>query len=223
MERAVIAYVHPDYVHAKFMASMLALTRKGRTTIDGIIEVLSGPNISSARNEICSMFLSEHKAPWLWMVDTDMVFAPNTLDRLIAAADERERPIMGGLCYMRADPGDDAQMRPTMFELTANPEGEPGVSYAWYDVWPEDRPFRVGATGAACLLVHRNALTRIASGSGNSRDRVWPWFREASNGNRGMGEDMTFCLRAGLAGLPIHVHTGVQVGHMKSSMLGKVV
>jgi GT2 family glycosyltransferase len=37
-----------------------------------------------------------------------------------------------------------------------------------------------------------------------------------------MGEDLTFCLRAAAAGYPIHVHTGVQVGHMKSTTLGKV-
>jgi GT2 family glycosyltransferase len=37
-----------------------------------------------------------------------------------------------------------------------------------------------------------------------------------------MGEDMTFCLRAAAAGIPVHVATGVQVGHMKPGMLGKV-
>lgn len=37
-----------------------------------------------------------------------------------------------------------------------------------------------------------------------------------------MGEDLTFCLRCAAAGIPVHVHTGVQVGHMKSVMLGNV-
>jgi hypothetical protein len=37
-----------------------------------------------------------------------------------------------------------------------------------------------------------------------------------------MGEDLTFCMRAAAAGLPIHVHTGIQVGHVKTTVLGKV-
>jgi len=40
------------------------------------------------------------------------------------------------------------------------------------------------------------------------------------NGRR-VGEDLSFCLRARSAGVPVNVHTGVQVGHVKSRMLGK--
>jgi hypothetical protein len=220
MDSAVIAYVHPDYVRSEFMASMLALQHRSATPIEAIIEKHSGPLIASARNDLVSMFLTERRSPWLWMVDTDMVFAPDTLDRLIAAADPRQRPIMGGLCYMKVD---ESTVRPTMFEMVPDENNPAGFAYAWYDAWPEDQPFQVGATGAACLLVHRDALARIAAGFGEHVDRVWPWFRESSNGNRRLGEDLTFCLRAGLAGLPVHVHTGVQLGHMKSTMLGKVI
>ena len=34
-----------------------------------------------------------------------------------------------------------------------------------------------------------------------------------------MGEDMTFCLRCAAADIPVHVHTGVKAGHMKTQML----
>jgi hypothetical protein len=37
-----------------------------------------------------------------------------------------------------------------------------------------------------------------------------------------MAAGLTFCLRAAAAGIPVHVHTGVQVGHIKPQMLGKV-
>jgi hypothetical protein len=34
-----------------------------------------------------------------------------------------------------------------------------------------------------------------------------------------MGEDLTFCLRLGAAGIPVHVATAVRAGHMKTTML----
>jgi hypothetical protein len=48
------------------------------------------------------------------------------------------------------------------------------------------------------------------------------WFREIVVDGRDFGEDMSFCLRANVAGFPIHVNTGVRVGHIKSAMLGEV-
>ncbi len=216
MDRAVISYIHPGVVRAEFMRSMLNTVVAEHERIEAVLSLQSGPLISNARNDAVSMFLTNHKAPWLWMVDTDMVFAANALVRLIEAADPRERPIMGGLCYSDGPEGP----LPVLFELV---EKEDHAEFARYTVWPEDQPFRVAGTGAACLLMHREALRRIASGWGEKIDRAFPWFRESSIKNRRvLGEDLTFCLRAQTAGIPIYVHTGVQIGHMKSTMLGKV-
>jgi hypothetical protein len=48
---------------------------------------------------------------------------------------------------------------------------------------------------------------------------VAPWFRESVTGKALMGEDLTFCLRCAAAGIAVHVHTGVHIGHMKTTML----
>jgi hypothetical protein len=44
-----------------------------------------------------------------------------------------------------------------------------------------------------------------------------PWFAESGSAELGAeyGEDVTFCLRAGVLGFKLHVHTGVEVGHIK--------
>jgi hypothetical protein len=39
---------------------------------------------------------------------------------------------------------------------------------------------------------------------------------------RQQGEDLSFCLRCAMAEIPVYVHTGVQVGHMKAVQLGQV-
>lgn len=216
MDRVVIAYIHPGTVRAEFMRSVLNLVVANPARIQAVLSRQSGPAISAARNDTVTEFLTDHRVPWLWMVDTDMVFTPDALERLLAAADPREHPIVGALCYKEAADGP----LPTIYELVEQEDGS--AAFANYNVWPENEVFQVGGTGAACLLIHRTALERVASGWGDKVDRVFPWFRESAMGRRAVGEDLTFCLRAQSAGLPVYVHTGVQVGHMKSTMLGKV-
>jgi GT2 family glycosyltransferase len=213
-DHAVIGYCHPGTVRAEFCGSLLSTAMEGKTSLDAVLTYESGPNISTARNLIADDFL-KRPAPWLLMVDTDMVWAPDALDRLIDAADPVERPLLGALCLSPAA----GETKPTMYEITQKPTGE--LAFAHRETWPEDTCVRVSATGTGFLLIHRTVLETVRE---YSNDIAAPWFRESAVGAplSLMGEDMTFCLRAGAAGIPVHVHTGVQVGHMKPVMLGKV-
>lgn len=212
--KAAIGYVHPGTVRAEFCASLLAVALEGQTPIVSVLAVGSGPNISTARNIVCRQFLEQDAAPWLFMADTDMWFTADTVDRLIAAADPVDRPIMGALAFSQNTDNGGGDPFPTLYELTEAPDG--GVLFIRYKKWPEDAVMRVAATGAAALLVHRDVLECVEKTGG---DRAAPWFRESVSGDRLVGEDLTFCLRAGAAGFPVHCHTGVRVGHMKTTML----
>jgi GT2 family glycosyltransferase len=212
----VAGYVHGGTVRAEFCASILDLVTKGAATVETVLAYQSGPNIATGRNQLVNTFLSDYSAPWLLMLDTDMVFGADTAQRLIDAADPAERPVVGALCFSQNHEGAPYC---TMYDLT---EPEPGrLAFARRSKWPENECVEVSATGAACLLMHRDALGKVAASSG---DLAAPWFREVPVGAplSLMGEDLTFCLRCAAAGIPVHVHTGVQVGHMKPVMLGKV-
>jgi GT2 family glycosyltransferase len=211
---AVIAYVHGGTVRAEFMASLLGLMMNTRVRVEAVDELGSGPNISRARNTLAWKFLDMSSAEWLLMADTDMVFAHDALDRLVAAADPDERPVVGALCFSRhPDTGDAVS---TMYEA-ARRDGQ--LVFIPYREWPQDAVVRVDATGAAFLLVHRAALESVAV---KTAEPAAPWFRESVIGSQLIGEDLTFCLRAADAGIPVHVHTGVQAAHIKTSVLGKV-
>ena len=209
----MIGYVHPGTVRAEFCASLLAVCMEGETAVDAAIAVGSGPNISTARNMVTRSFLEERTADWLFTVDTDMWFPADTVDRLIAAADPVERPVVGALCFSQNTDDGGGEPYSTMYEL-AERDGE--LCFVRYKKWPEDACVQVAATGAACLLVHRTALETVAKTAG---DKAAPWFRESVAGSALMGEDLTFCLRLAAAGIPVHVHTGVKAGHMKTTML----
>jgi GT2 family glycosyltransferase len=212
-QHAVVGYVHGGTVRAEFLASLLALSRKtGGTRIGVFLAAPSGPNISEARNLVVRRFLDECRAPWLLMCDTDMVFTPADVDRLAAAADPVSRPLLGALCF--SQDGQTGEPQPTMYELVQEDGGQ--VGFARYKTWPQDACVPVAATGAAFLLMHRGALLAVEKAGG---DRAAPWFRESILGAALVGEDLTFCLRAGTAGIPVHVCTGVRVGHMKTTML----
>jgi GT2 family glycosyltransferase len=214
-DHAVIGYVRPAFVTGEFCESLVSVAMEAATPLDAVLRYVSGPNISTPRNLVVDEFLRRYDAPWLLMVDTDMVFSGSALDRLIAAADPVERPLVGALCFSPAA----GEVRPTMYEITQKDSG--ALGFAHLQTWPEDTCVQVSATGTGFLLMHRGALETVAA---HSRDTAAPWFRETPVGAplSLMGEDMTFCLRAGAAGIPVHVHTGVQVGHMKPEMLGKV-
>ena len=212
-DRVVIGYLRPALVHGAFSESLLSVVMEGKTPVDAVLALEWGPNLSTGRNRLCADFLARPGAPqWLFMCDTDMVLPPDAVDRLVAAADPADVPVLGGLCWSL-----EAGVKvPTMYELVQKDGGQ--LAFTRRSRWPDDAVVQVSATGAACLLIHRSALERVRL---HANDPAAPWFRETAVGAplSLMGEDLTFCLRCAAAGIAVHVHTGVRAGHMKTTML----
>lgn len=193
----------------------------------GTIMVTSGPRVAETRSKIVDTFLhADHfqTAGWLLMVDSDMVFRPDDVRVLIDHADRLERPIIGGLCFAGITP---ESMYPTVYSLGRDENS------GQFDVdkvmdYPKNALVKVAATGAAFLLVHKQVFMRMGrphpEGFGTMPDgtpNVYPWFAEGHVDKHGrpFGEDISFCIRAGALGIPVHVHTGAQIGHHKSVIL----
>ena len=151
------------------------------------------------------------------MVDTDMQFTADDVDTLMEMASKDKAPIVGGLCFgVHND-----VLFPTLYDFAPLDEDESKLGTIRYDEYPENAMFQVGGTGAAFLLVHRSVYEAIKA---KGFSETFPWFEETSGHLYNMkpqpvGEDLTFCIRAGLCGFPIHVHTGVEIGHHKSHVL----
>jgi len=176
--------------------------------LDNYLCVESGANITKARNRAVAVFLDEYpQCQWLWFCDTDMVFEPDLLHRLVARAIQTDTKILGGLCVIQTAEG----LIPTLF--SDDPET---VTQVLLD-WPDDVVAEVGATGTGCLLIHREVFETMrenADGSNNC------WFgEEIRYGESGsewwIGEDITFCLRAREHGYTVHVDCTTHVGHHK--------
>lgn len=205
-----VGWVHPGQVHGAFIDSLLRMLdhdRAHNNRVTGHMGVQCSANVSSGRNRLADWFLTSTPAQWLLMVDTDMVWQPDALDRLLDHADPQATPVVGGLCFGREH--DTGAVRPILFHL------EPvdgGSVFLRHDEWPADTLMRVGGTGAAFLLAHRAALEAVR---GRGFSKAFPWFQETENDFGRVSEDLTFCLRLHAADVPVHVHTGVEIGHIK--------
>jgi len=211
--KVFVGYLHPLTVDAAFHKSMTELLLHDaygpRRSIAGGGRY-SSANVSAGRNDIVRDFLAS-PAEWLLMLDSDMMFGPTLLDDLMVNADPKTFPIIGGLCFGVMD----GVLFPTLYGLV---EGDGPNEYATvrYHEYPPDALFQVAATGAACTLIHRDVCEAIRDRGFN---RSFPWYQETEMSGKPVGEDFTFCLRAGLCGFPVHVHTGIHVGHSKVQIL----
>lgn len=204
---------------------MRELPRGDKTRVEGYINLQSGPRIAEARSLIVENFLNSPQyaaADWLWMVDSDMVFEADTLERLIEAADPVDRPLMGALCFAGYSP---ETMYPTIYSMV--PENETWALEKVHE-YPRDALLKVGATGAAMLLAHRSVLLRMYQAFHtlpNGKINSYPWFVEGHVDHEGrqLGEDIAFCIRAQGLGIPVHIHTGIKIGHRKNIILDERV
>lgn len=216
------SFISPGEVRHEFVESLLNTMRhyseKGRNLIRATVTIQSGPRIAEARSQVVDAFAATN-CEWLWMVDADMCWEPDALDRLLAVADKVDAPIVGGLCF-----GGRAgnKMFPTIYKLDTDEHGYVVTSIV--EDYPTDEVVRVGATGAAFLLVHRSVFSKMKQAYGtlpNGEVNPYPWFVEVSNGGRPYGEDIAFCLRANALGIPVHVDTAIKVGHIKTVELNE--
>lgn len=170
--------------------------------------------LADARNKVAASFLAT-EADWLFFVDTDMGFAPDTLDRLMASA-SLERPIVAGLYFAQSEAGLDGmggyftEARPQLYDLT----DEEGCLFTARYEWPRNSIVKVDGTGSGCVLIHRTVFERVGP---------QPYERMKTRKGGYLQEDLSFYLRCRKLGIPVHVDTAVKCSHMKTVFVNEGV
>ena len=226
-DAVTVAYVHPNEITQSWHQSLLNLiawdmAHEGRVARGGwlAIRCYGSDGIAGARDKAAAQFLDGKESDWLLWIDTDMGFAPDTVDRLMAVADPKERPIVGGLCFAQKQNDSDGMggwttsLVPTIYDWVEVGDNEQGfLSRLEY---PVNTLVRCAGTGSACILIHRSVLEQMVGKFGACYER-------ATNPTTGLriGEDLSFCMRAGALDIPVHVYTGVRTTHFKPSWLSE--
>lgn len=178
----------------------------------------------ASRNAAARDFLDSTDGEYLFMVDTDMGFGADTVDRLVEEAERtREVVAVGALAFAlkRRPPnperfyGESFNIVPTIYDFyeIENETGfKPRLDYK------RNSLIEVSGTGAACLLLHHSALEEVRRKYGDT------WFDPITlpHGDRGkprvFGEDLSFSMRLIACGVPLHVHTGIRTTHEKGGI-----
>jgi len=223
-----VGFLHPGHWQACFANSLIDLlfhdATHGRRVMGHAFGYMGkeagAADIHAGRNKIAAAVLDESESEWLFMVDADQGFGADTVDRLVATAEELGAAVVGGLAFAQKSDGTGDffarryRMVPTVYQMW---ETDDEVGFVPTFDYPRDTVVKVGATGAACLLIHRSALESIRDEHG---DR---WFHQVEvpkgkAGHTAFGEDMSFCLRLAACGIPIYVDTSVKTTHDKGGV-----
>lgn len=199
------ANVHGEDVRGAFLSSVVGLlTSEYRELLGSFFDLASGPVLSIARNT-CAEECLKSGQEWLWFVDTDTVFAPDVLPRLMTLADPVERPVVSAAVPISGkNPRREFTGIPDLFWAAYRSDAVGGLE-PLSCAEPLGELERVDAVGTGCVLIHRGVLEAVGPGP----------FNEMSAGNAVMGEDLAFCRRADKLGIPVHLAGQVRVGHAK--------
>ena len=194
--KVFIAVPSMDTLPALFCQSLALLQRAGDTVIG--FEV--GSLVYNARNNLARQAIKA-EADWVLWLDSDMVFSPDLLQRMLKVCTENGIDFLTALCFRRKPP-----FTPCLFDRLD--KIEKGASYTAIMSVPDGR-FKVGGCGFAGVLMSTDVLMSVASKfNGRMFDPL-----------EGFGEDVSFCWRARQCGYDIWCDSEIEMGHVGSCIV----
>lgn len=214
--RIHIGIPHLGGLPGYFVRSLVALKKGGDTNY--FLTMVPDHPVDLARNLLVEAFLDNSDATHLVMLDADMTFPRNALERLLASG----KDIISGTYFARTE-------TPTPHAYRFVRRAVDGAYWyrslaveftSWLQAHPEHVDFgneaiiggpalhECDAVGAGILVMTREVLEAVyAEHSADSH----PWFK-CHPGSRG-GEDFEFCRRAKALGYQIWTDFSVQCDH----------
>ena len=193
--KTLIAVPCMDQVPAPFCQSLAMLQKIGECTL----HMKSGALIYTSRNDLATMAIHSN-ADYVFWLDSDMVFKPDTLIRMMDTLKKNDLDILTGLYFRRVPP-----YSPVLFDrLDIN-----GNVCYWSEF--KDIPeglFEVGGCGFGCVLMKTDVFFDVQGKFGQM-------FAPIANN----GEDIAFCWRARECGFKIYCDPSIICGHVGYSVV----
>lgn len=174
-------------LHRKFVQSLMSLQYPQNADID--INIIEGYQLPFARNRIVQNCL-EKNCDYLFFVDSDMIFPPGTLVRLL----NHQLDFVNSLAFRRIKPH-----YPCIFNWNKKENSYETVQYS-------KGLLEVEATGMPAVLINAEIFKKMKE--------VWPsqpWYYYRDNL---FSSDITFCENARKLGYKIMIDTDLKLGHI---------
>lgn len=157
--------------------------------------------VTEARNHIHDGFLERHKAPFLFMVDSDVLPPPDTIERLLA----HNLPVVSGVYHkkekfhVKDEEGNEGIIqRPVVYDYSRFDEDT--QTFKFLSRFKDGTGLeKVDGVGAGCLMIRRDVCEKIGKSPYNLK-----------NG----GEDLSFCRKITGCGYDIFVDWDLKCGHI---------
>lgn len=191
--KILVAVPCMDQVPARFAQSIATLQKTGECVIGfqvGSLVYLARENLAASAIEMGADYI-------LWL-DSDMVFNPDTLIKLIA--DREEGDIISGVYYRRVSP-----FTPVLYEKLSIEDGK--ASWKEFKDLPEEI-FEAEGIGFGCCLTPTSVCADVLAKYGCMFTPI-----------NGTGEDLSFCWRARQLGYKIVVDPDITLGHVGSYVI----
>lgn len=191
-----------DQVPAQFANSIATLTSYGIEGVEISLRFNLGSLVYTSRNYLALMAMQDEADLIMWF-DSDMVFNPDTLLRLLKDIDDGA-DFVTGVYYRRTSP-----FTPTLFsKLDINEEGV--AIWDQIEEVPDKGLFEVAGCGFGCVLMK----TDIARDVFKKFGRLFSPIGE-------VGEDLSFCWRARECGYKLLCDPDIPLGHVAHTMVTK--
>ena len=193
--KILIAVPCMDQVPAPFCQSLAQIQKTGEC----VLAMKSGSLIYTSRNDLATQAI-QIDADYVMWFDSDMVFKPDTMVRMLDTMQKNDIDILTGLYFRRVPP-----YSPVLFDKLEM-RGE-ACLWSEFKTIPEGL-FEVGGCGFGCVLMKTDVFFDVQSRFGNM-------FAPIAN----TGEDLAFCWRARNCGYKIVCDPSVICGHVGYSLV----
>ena len=193
--KILIAVPCMDQVPAPFCQSLAQIQKTGEC----VLAMKSGSLIYTSRNDLATQAI-QIDADYVMWFDSDMVFKPDTMVRMLDTMQKNDLDILTGLYFRRVPP-----YSPVLFDKLEM-RGE-ACLWSEFKTIPEGL-FEVGGCGFGCVLMKTDVFFDVQSRFGNM-------FAPIAN----TGEDLAFCWRARNCGYKIVCDPSVICGHVGYSVV----
>lgn len=193
--KTIIAIPCMDMVHTEFVRSLVGMHYVGEIQFCFTECSL----IYQARTALCKMAMDAGADYVLWL-DSDVVFQPDLMERLME--DIQGRDMVTAVYHARKAP-----FRPVIWKTIRTGLMPTDAQVEQYDDYPEDGLFEIEGCGFGAVLMKTGVIRDVAE-----------TFHQTFAPVTGLGEDLSFCVRARSCGYKIWCDPALQIGH-KGSMI----
>lgn len=188
--KTLIAIPCFDHVPTQFCQSLALLQKVDECTL----AMQAGSLVYTSRQDLARKSI-EIDADYVFWLDSDMVFPPDTLARMMQTLKENDIDILTGLYFRRVPP-----FTPVLFDRLEMDGGR--LLWSEFKELPSGL-FEVGGCGFGCVLMKTDVFFDLMAKYEN------PFAPMGNN-----GEDIAFCIRARENGYKIICDPSVVCGHV---------